>query len=293
MAKYVLSAFADEAGSSLDEQIAALKRNEIGYIEPRNINGKPILTLTDEELREVKAKLDENGIKVNSLGSPIGKYPITEPFDKHLVDFNRAIEVCKILGTDKMRMFSFFVKQANLSTYRDEVLNRLNVMTEIARENGIKLCHENESEIYGQNPEEMLDLMNNVEGLLGIFDPANYRMNNCDVIAGIKATLVNLAYLHIKDAIYESQIIVPAGDGEGKIAEVLDMVNEATDDVVYLTLEPHLFLFDAYKLIDNHELKGKYTFKNNSESFDFAANSLKALLAENGYRKDDNGTWIK
>ena len=293
MAKYVLSAFADEAGSSLDEQIAALKRNEIGYIEPRNINGKPILTLTDEELREVKAKLDENRIKVNSLGSPIGKYPITEPFDKHLVDFNRAIEVCKILGTDKMRMFSFFVKQANLSTYRDEVLNRLNVMTEIARENGIKLCHENESEIYGQNPEEMLDLMNNVEGLLGIFDPANYRMNNCDVIAGIKATLVNLAYLHIKDAIYESQIIVPAGDGEGKIAEVLDMVNEATDDVVYLTLEPHLFLFDAYKLIDNHELKGKYTFKNNSESFDFAANSLKALLAENGYRKDDNGTWIK
>ena len=293
MAKYVLSAFADEAGSSLDEQIAALKRNEIGYIEPRNINGKPILTLTDEELKEINKKLDENGIKVNSLGSPIGKYPITEPFDKHLVDFHRAIEVCKILGTDKMRMFSFFVKQTELAIYRDEVLKRLQTMTEIAKENGIMLCHENESEIYGQNPEEMLDLMNNVEELYGIFDPANYRMNNCDVIAGIKATLVNLAYLHIKDAIYESQIIVPAGDGEGKIAEVLDMVNDSTDEVVYLTLEPHLFLFDAYKLIDNHELKGKYTFKNNSESFDFAANALKALLAENGYRKEDNGTWIK
>ena len=293
MAKYVLSAFADEAGSSLDEQIAALKRNEIGYIEPRNINGKPILTLTDEELREVKEKLDANGIKVNSLGSPIGKYPITEPFDKHLVDFHRAIEVCKILGTDKMRMFSFFVKQTELAIYRNEVMRRLNVMTEIARENGIMLCHENESEIYGQNPEEMLDLMNNVEGLYGIFDPANYRMNNCDVIAGINATLVNLAYLHIKDAIFESQIIVPAGDGEGRIAEVLDMVNNATDDVVYLTLEPHLFLFDAYKLIDNHELKGKYTFKNNSESFDFAANALKALLTENGYDRNGNGIWRK
>ena len=162
MAKYILSAFADEAGSSLDEQIAALKRNEIGYIEPRNINGKPILTLTDEELREVKEKLDANGIKVNSLGSPIGKYPITEPFDKHLVDFHRAIEVCKILGTDKMRMFYFFVKHTELAIYRNEVMRRLNVMTEIARENGIMLCHENESEIYGQNPEEMLDLMNNV-----------------------------------------------------------------------------------------------------------------------------------
>ena len=293
MAKFILSAFADEAGTALDEQIAALKRNGISFIEPRNINGKPILTLTDEELYEVKARLDENGIKVNSLGSPIGKYPINEPFDKHLVDFKRAIEVCKILGTDKMRMFSFFTKQTELVKYRDEVINRLNRMCEIASEAGITLCHENESEIYGQNPKEMLDLMQSVNGLKGIFDPANYRMNNCDVMEGIKATLVNLAYLHIKDAIYDSQIIVPAGDGEGRIPEVLDIVNAATDGVIYLTLEPHLFLFDAYKLIDNHELKGKYTFNNNSESFDFAANALRSLLKENGYRQENNGAWIK
>ena len=162
MAKFVLSAFADEAGTTLEEQIAALKRNDIDYIEPRNINGKPILTLTDEELYAVKEKLDENGIKVNSLGSPIGKYPINEPFEKHLVDFRRAIEVCKILGTDKMRMFSFFTKQSELTTYRDEVISRLNAMCEIASAGGITLCHENESEIYGQNPREMLDLMQNV-----------------------------------------------------------------------------------------------------------------------------------
>ena len=64
MARFILSAFADEAGSALEEQIAALKRNGIDYIEPRNINGKPILTLTDEELADVKAELDKNGIKV-------------------------------------------------------------------------------------------------------------------------------------------------------------------------------------------------------------------------------------
>lgn len=293
MAKFILSAFADEAGTPLSEQIAALKRNEIDFIEPRNIGGKPILTLTDEELLEVKLELDKNGIKVNSLGSPIGKYPINEPFENHLPDFYRAIEVCKILGTDKMRMFSFFTKQAELSVYRDEVIYRLNKMVKIAKEHGIKLCHENESEIYGQNPAEVLDLMTNVEGIYGIFDPANYRMNGCDVIAGIKATLLNLAYLHIKDAIYESQLIVPAGDGEGRIAEVLDAVNSHTDQVVYLTLEPHLFLFDAYKGIDKHELKVKYTFNNNSESFDFAANALKNLLRENGYERNENGIWKK
>jgi len=293
MAQFILSAFADEAGTTLQEQIAALKRNGIDYIEPRNINGKPILTITDEELTEIRNQLDKSGIKVNSLGSPIGKYPIKEPFEKHLVDFNRAIQVCKILGTDKMRMFSFFTEQSELKNYRNEVLSRLNEMCRIAKEHGITLCHENESEIYGQNPDEVFDIMNNVEGIKAIFDPANYRMNGCDVIAGINATLIDLAYLHIKDAIYDSQIIVAAGDGEGKIAEILDIVNQTTEDVVYLTLEPHLFLFDAYKGIDKHELKSKYTFNNNIESFDFAANALKKLLIENGYKKDGNNVWKK
>ena len=293
MAKFILSAFADEAGTTLDEQIEALKRNEINYIEPRNINGKPILTLTDDELLQIKAELDKNNIKVNSLGSPIGKYPIKEDFETHLKDFYRAIEICKLLDTDKMRMFSFFVDESELSVYRDEVVQRLNVMVKIANENGIMLCHENESDIYGQNPEEVRDIMTSVPGIYGIFDPANYRMNNQDVTAGIDATLINLAYLHIKDAIYDSQVIVPAGDGEGKIAEILDKVNDHTDDIVYLTLEPHLFLFDAYKVIDKHELKGKYTFTNNKESFDFAATALKNLLLDCGYRKDDNGIWKK
>ena len=134
MAKFILSAFADEAGTALEEQIAALKRNDIGYIEPRNINGKPILTLTDEELAHVKSELDKNGIKVNSLGSPIGKYPISEPFEKHLIDFNRALEVCKALGTDKMRMFSFFMPEGEEpSIYKEEVIKRLKALVKVAR----------------------------------------------------------------------------------------------------------------------------------------------------------------
>ena len=45
MAKFALSAFADEAGSSLAEQIAALKANDIDYIEPRNIDKTGILDI--------------------------------------------------------------------------------------------------------------------------------------------------------------------------------------------------------------------------------------------------------
>ena len=293
MAQFIFSAFADEAGATLEEQITALQENGIKYIEPRNINKKSILDYSESELAEIEKQLSAAGIKVNSLGSPIGKYNIRDDFEPHFEQFKKALTACKILKTDKMRMFSFFVEQSEIDTYRDEVIKRMTAMTEEAKNHGIMLCHENESRIYGQMPEQVDDLLNNVPELYGIFDPANYRMNDADVIHGIEATLRNFAYMHIKDAIYSTQTILPAGEGEGKIAEIIDIINERHNGLVYLTLEPHLHLFDAYKDIDDHALKGKYQFKTNREAFDFAVKALEALMIKNGYRKDETAIWKK
>ena len=292
MANFYLSAFADEAGDSVEEQIIALKENGISFIEPRFVNGKAILALNEKELTELEEELTKNGIKVGSLGSPIGKYDIKSDFETHLADFDKAIKACKILKTDRMRMFSFYVEQNELEEYRDEVIKRLNVMCEIAKDNGITLCHENESKIYGQMPREVEILLDNVKGLYAIFDAANYRMNDADVIAGINATMKNFAYIHIKDADYRTQTVLPAGEGEGMLDEILKYVGENVDGDVMLTLEPHLALFSAYSTIDTHELKGKYSFKTKREAFDLAANSLKNLLIKIGYR-EEMGKWIK
>ena len=293
MANFVFSAFADEAGASLEEQIAALVENGIRFIEPRNIGGKSIIDFTDDELIEIREKLAANGIKVGSVGSPIGKYPITDDFESYLPKVKRTIEIAKILGTKYVRMFSFFVKQNELATYRDEVIRRLKVMVEMAEAEGVVFCHENESAIYGQMPAEVADLLDNVEGLGGIFDAANYRMNNADTMEGIEATLKNFKYMHIKDAIYSSKVIVPAGEGEGRIGEILDIVNEKIDGEVFLTLEPHLHAFLAYKNIDKHELKGMHNFETGREAFDFATHALEALLTKHGYVKDENAVWKK
>ena len=291
MAKFVFSAFADEAGNSLDEQIKALVDNGIHYIEPRNIDGKCIIDFSDEELLEIKRRLNENGIQVGSVGSPIGKYAITDDFDAYLPKVKRTIEVAKLLGTKYIRMFSFFVKQDELAIHRDEVIRRLREMVKLAEAEGVVLCHENESKIYGQMPQEVKDLLTSVPGLGGIFDAANYRMNNADVDEGLKATFIRPAYMHVKDAIFESQTIVPAGEGEGKISEAIKAFDAAIDGKVMLTLEPHLHVFAAYKDIDHHELRGKYSFKNNREPFDFAANALKNIMIENGYRRSIDGMW--
>ena len=292
MAQFLISAFADEAGDTLEEQIAALKRNGLRCIEPRNVQGN-LVEKSDEELEAIAARLKEAGIEVSSLGSPIGKYGIDDPFEAHLETFRRALRACEILGTKNMRIFSFFVPQERLEECRDEVHRRMQILLDLAQEAGVTLCHENEAQIYGQNPQEVRDLLTAHARLRGIFDAANYVRDGLNPIEGIEATLPSLEYLHVKDAKFEDGAIVPCGMGDGRYDEVLRRVDALTDGVVYLTLEPHLHIFEAYKQIDQHQLKTELAFSNAGEAFDFAAAKLKGLLAELGYKEGENQIWKK
>ena len=109
MAQYQLSAFADEADKMLSAQLKAMEDNHIALIELRGVDGKSCADLTNDEAREVRRKLDDAGAALSSLGSPYGKYPIEQPFEAHLDAFKRGLEITKILGADRIRMFSFFM----------------------------------------------------------------------------------------------------------------------------------------------------------------------------------------
>lgn len=292
MAQFIISAFADEVSPDLEAQIAALERNGIGYLEPRNIDGG-ILTKTEEELYAIRARLDKAGIGISSLGSPIGKYNITDDFEPHMEDFKKAIKACKILGTHRMRIFSFFVSADDRATYRDEVHRRMELLLDEAEKEGILLCHENESKIYGQNPEEVADLLATHPRLKGIFDAANFVRDGQDPVRGIDVTLPRLEYIHVKDASYPDRKIWPVGMGQGDYEGVLKKADAAYDGTIFLTLEPHLFPFDAYKNIDKHKLRVGVSYESPDAAFDDAATCLKNLLKKLGYHEEENKVWKK
>lgn len=293
MAQFLISAFADETSDDLGHQIEALRRNGLRYLEPRSIHG-PILNRTEEELREIHAQLCDAGIGISSFGSPIGKWKITDDFAPQLEQFRRALRVCRILGTHRMRMFSYFVPQDRLAEDRPEVMRRLRVLLDEAAAADVLLCHENESKIYGQNPAEVADLLSELPGLRGIFDAANYVMNDQDALAGIDATLPRLEYLHVKDAICADKAIVPAGMGDGQYGEVLRRVDAATDRTVFLTVEPHLHIFQMFGQIDSHKtLRTGIDFTNSDDAFDCAVDSLKKVLTKIGFHEEENGVWKK
>ncbi len=283
MATFLISAFADEATNPMEGQIAALKRNDLHCIEPRNIGRTGLISMSDEELLEIKAQLDAAGISSPSFGSPIGKYPITEPFEAHLETFHRALEICKILGTKRMRVFSFFIPEGKHAEYRDEVMRRMSILLEEAKAAGVTLCHENEGGIYGETPEYVQDLLTTLPDLRAIYDAGNYVYYQQDPVKGLEATLPSLEYAHIKDCLYENSTIVPAGMGEAHIKEALQKIDAACDREIVLTVEPHLFHSVAHQQFDGKELHNKLIFATSDDAFDYAVTALKNILAEIGH----------
>lgn len=281
-----LCAFADEAGKSLQEQIEALKRNNINLIELRGIDGENIADISEEKAVNYARVLDENGIKVWAIGSPLGKIDINDDFNKHMELAKHIIKLAGIFGTDKVRVFSFYIHDHEKD--RERVIKRLNEMTALAALSDIKLYHENEKDIYGDTLKYVTDILSNVKGLKCVFDPANFIQCRQDINEAIDALAEKADYFHIKDATYENGEVVPAGLGDGEIPRLIDTIKGEK----VLTLEPHLKVFDSFANIDRHELKNKYTFKDNNAAFDAAADALKKILKDKGYR-ENNGVWIK
>ena len=281
-----LCAFADEAGNSLQAQIDALHRNDIGLLEIRNVDNDNIGSMSLERAEEMAAILKENNLQVWSLGSPMGKAHLVEGFDfeDYLLKVEHMCKLAKIFGTDKIRMFSFF----DAYDKKELVIEYLKRMVEVATKYGVKLCHENEKSIYGDTLERVQELMASVPGLKFVYDPANYIQCGESAEVTLPALHDKVEYFHIKDVIAETQELVPAGVGDGNIPKLVEMIH---DDKV-LTLEPHLAIFDGYSDIDDEEMKNKFHFESNDEAFDYAVNAMKGILTEQGY-KEINGGFVK
>ncbi|MBR6619446.1 MAG: Gfo/Idh/MocA family oxidoreductase [Clostridia bacterium] len=287
MLNFTLTGFADEAAKELDGQIAALKRNSMSYFEPRGIDGKNIADFTVEEAKELKAKLDVEGIKVSSIGSPFGKIEIDEDFEPHFEKFKNTVEVAKILETKYIRMFSFFfTKGQSYEENREEVLRRVKAMADYSYEQGIYCCLENEKGIYGDTDDRNLEILRYCNPkLYAIVDPANYIQCGVDPLKAYEKVAGYVKYLHVKDAYFENGEVVPAGKGDGSVAEIIKLFARNNGEK-FLSLEPHLTVFDGLSDLepDNDTMKSiekkqSYVYASSTESFDAAVAALNEILA--------------
>lgn len=281
MAKFILSAFADEASPMLDEQIAALQQESISLIELRGVDGKNVSSLTLEEAKAVKAKLDAAGIRLSALGSPYGKASLGVSFDEHMALFQHGLELCKVLDCRRIRMFSFYPAEGvSPEDSRKEVLRRLEIMVQLAAEAGVLLVHENEKGIYGDDTARNADLLNHFGDRMGFaFDPANFIQCGVKPIEAFEALHDRITYMHIKDAFLSDGAVVCAGHGDGNVPEILRRLNAEREEEVILTVEPHLTVFAGLKDLQDEELRHHETYPDSRTAFHAAVQALKDIIA--------------
>ena len=277
--QFQLAAFADESDVDLLKQVDALKRNNFSFLEVRYVGEKYFTQLTKEEAKEVTKVLADNGLAIQSLGSPIGKIQINGDFDAHMELYKHTLELGNIFGADKIRLFSFFIPEnEDPAQYKNLVLDRMGLIAETAKQFGIKACHENEKGIYGAVASRCLEIHQAVPELGGIFDPANYVQCGQDTLEAWEMLKSYITYMHIKDSLLDGTVVLP-GKGDGHVPQIVKKYVDQGGKL--FTLEPHLSEFVGLSALEqegNKSLVGHMTFATPEAAFDAAAQNLVKIL---------------
>lgn len=273
-----LSGFADEIDMDLGKQMEVLKKLGIHHVEMRGVNGKGLVEHSMSEVREIKKHLEEGGIRLSSVGSPIGKIQITDDFAPHMELYKHTVEIAHEMEVPFIRMFSFFMPEnESYAPYRGKVMDQLGQLADYAKANRVVLLHENEKDIYGDVADRCLEIMKEFYGehFKAVFDFANFVQCKQDTLEAYEMLKPYIAYIHIKDALWSDASVVPAGMGDGHVEEILKML-KAGGYEGFLSLEPHLSDFAGFHALEQNSSQKKKM--SGEEAFTMAYESLRNIL---------------
>ena len=273
-----LSGFADEIDMDLGKQMEVLKKLEIHHVEMRGVNGKGLVEHSMSEVKEIKKHLEEGGIRLSSVGSPIGKIQITDDFAPHMELYKHTVEIAHEMEVPFIRMFSFFMPEnESYSPYRGKVMDQLGQLADYAKANRVVLLHENEKDIYGDMADRCLEIMKEFYGehFKAVFEFGNFVQCKQDTLEAYEMLKPYIAYIHIKDALWSDASVVPAGMGDGHVEEILKML-KAGGYEGFLSLEPHLSDFAGFNALEQNSSQKKKM--SGEEAFTMAYESLRNIL---------------
>jgi sugar phosphate isomerase/epimerase len=271
-ASFTISGFGDEIAADPAEQLDALAGLKIRHLDLRGAWDRNILDFTGEDVQRMQAALAERGATVAMIASPIGKSPITGPASYEVERLQTAIRLAGAFGTPLIRVFSYCHEGVSHADCRDEVVARLRSWARIAEGAGVTLLLENESDLWGDTPDRLVDLFSAIDSpaLRLTLDAGNFAsLGIASHDEGYRMLSRWLSHLQIKDVQTASHTVVPAGKGDGQIRQVLAAA-QADGYQGYLSLEPHL------------AVAGRAGGFSGAALFGTAADALRAILNDLG-----------
>lgn len=255
MEQILISGFADEIDPDFEKQLDVVSQLGMKWISLRSAWGKNIADYTAQEVSTSLAPLlRERGIGVSSLGSPIGKIDLNDDaaFVRQSAQLEELCRICRVLGTRYIRIFSFYTNRQEDPDCLDLAVRKLTQFCDTARRMDVVLLLENEKGVYGDTGMHSRTLLERIASphCRAAFDFANFVQCGDDPEACWDLLRGYTAYIHIKDALYTTEKNVPCGTGDGKIEHILRRAVFEDGYRGFLTLEPHLCVFDGLQSLE-------------------------------------------
>lgn len=220
--RFKLGIINDEVSDDLDKAIPFSNEFQLKWIEIRNLWGKYVTEQTTDQVKRARELLDKNNIKVSVLStafykctlpgttSVVGERDIFQqelyPYDKQDALLERSIERAKILGTNYLRVFSFW-RVAEPRTVFDRVVRHLEKAAATAKSAGMILVLENEHTTNIANGREVASLLKAIrsDALGMVWDPGNAFASGETPYPDGYAQLdkKRIRHLHLKDGVLD------------------------------------------------------------------------------------------
>ena len=218
----LLSGFADEAANSktLDQQFSAFAALGMRYFSIRFVDAgggiKNVMDLDNAELEIVQQKMDEYGLSVSTLGSPLGKVKLLDvddgtktpyrPFEEYLAnEVPKACELTNALDAKLIRGFSFYhPRGSNIEDHFAQAVDQIGKIVDVCDSHGLTYGLEVEANLVGQTGDYLARIHEQVnhDAMLLIFDGGNLvtmGLSTEEVFQQYLAMKPGLGWLHIKD----------------------------------------------------------------------------------------------
>lgn len=249
----------DEIGKTTAEAFPFYRKNHLNTVELRTLNGKNIADFTIEEAVNEREKLEQLGLSVCAIASPLFKWYEQHPFsvkepesykfpyvvsEKRKLDaINSTIKNAQIFSANKVRIFSGLREgEPNI----DEVLNNTLFSYTVKKglKSGIKVLLENEPICHVHKLKDIRIILEKTKNLGLWLDVANFYQSeeNMDW-KDIEDLLPYTHHIHLKDFAFTvgNQIdYVPLGQGCIPWNKIFPLLHEKSFHQLTMSIETHI-----------------------------------------------------
>ncbi len=253
-----LGILTDEVSKDFQDALAWIAEQGLKHVEIRTVDGTNVAALDDAQVREVRRKVEARGLFISAVASPLFKCALDpsrpvasgdrfgqqeEGVEAHFAKLDRVIAIAKLLGTRRIRIFSFW-REKDPRPYVQDVVRHLQRAAKVAERGDVLLLVENEPSCNGGYAQEVAEIVRGIDhpNVKALWDPGNEAYAGREAFpAGYGQMKDVLAHVHLKDA-YIRQDGTPrcVPLGSGSVPLILQLRALAADGYDGLfTIETH------------------------------------------------------